>query len=141
MPHLKVDSDWSIPGSDLEFRYVRSGGPGGQHVNKVSTKVELRFKLHETRALSPAQKRRLREAFPSQVTGTGDFLVTSERHRSQRQNRQDALEKLAERLRGIRHPPRRRIPTKVTRRAKRRRLESKRHHADIKKQRRPIEGE
>lgn len=136
MPHLKIDSDWSIPESDLEFRYVRSGGPGGQHVNKVATKVELRFKLEETHALNPAQKRRLREAFPSRVTSTGDFLVTSDRHRSQRQNQQDVLEKLAERLRGIRYPPRRRIATKATRSAKRRRLESKRHRAEIKKHRR-----
>lgn len=139
MPHLKVDSDWSIPESDLEVRYVRSGGPGGQHVNKVATKVELRFKLEDTQALSPAQKRRLREAFPSQVTGTGDFIVTSDRHRSQRQNQQDALEKLAERLRNIRHPPRRRIPTKVTRGAKRKRLEHKRQRAKTKQQRRSVD--
>lgn len=136
MPHLKVDSDWYVPESDFEFRYVRSGGPGGQHVNKVSTKVELRFKLAASQALDPAQKRRLCEAFPSLVTSAGDFVVTSDRHRSQRLNQQDALDKLAERLRGIRLPPRRRIATRVTKSAKRRRLESKRHRAEIKKRRR-----
>ncbi len=141
MPHLQVDSDWSIPESDLEVRYVRSGGPGGQHVNKVATKVELRFRLATTQALDPAQKRRLRDAFPSHVTGTGDFLVTSDRHRSQRQNQADALDKLAARLRGIRRPPRRRIATKVTRSAKRRRLESKRQRAELKKHRRPVDRE
>lgn len=141
MPHLKVESDWYIPESDLELRYVRSGGPGGQHVNKVSTKVELRFKLAASRALDPAQKRRLRDAFPSCVTGTGDFLVTSDRHRSQRLNQQDVLDKLADRLRYIRVPPRRRIATKVTRAARRRRLESKRQRADIKKRRRPVDRE
>lgn len=139
MTHLKVDSDWYISPADLEFHYVRSSGPGGQHVNKVATKVELRFKLDQTQALNPAQKRRLRDAFPSHVTGSGDFIVTSDRHRSQRLNLQDALDKLAERLRGIRLPPRRRIATKVSSGAKRRRLESKRQRAEIKKQRRAID--
>lgn len=139
MAHLRIDSDWSLPESDLEFRYVRSGGPGGQHVNKVATKVELRFKLAASQALDPAQKRRLRDAFPSSVTSTGDFLVTSDRHRSQRLNQQDALDKLAERLRGIRFPPRRRIATKVSRTARRRRLENKRQRAEIKKHRRPVD--
>ncbi len=139
MPYLRVDSDWYIPESDLEVRYVRSGGPGGQHVNKVATKVELRFKLTASRALNPAQKHRLRKAFPSHVTSTGEFLVTSDRHRSQRQNQQDALNKLAERLRGIRLPPRRRIATKVTRTARRRRLDSKRQRAEIKRHRRPVD--
>ncbi len=139
MTHLKVDSDWYIPSSDFEFRYVRSSGPGGQNVNKVSTKVELRFKLAESQALNPAQKRRLREAFPSHVTNAGDFIVTSDRHRSQRLNQQDALDKLAQRLRGVRRPPRRRVATKATKSSKRRRLANKRQRAEIKQQRRPVD--
>lgn len=141
MTGLRVDNDWYVPESDLEFRYLRSRGPGGQHVNKVSTRVELRFKLAASRSLNPAQKRRLREAFPSHVTGAGDFIITSDRHRSQRQNRQDALDKLAERLRGIRHPPRRRIATTLPKSAQRRRLERKRQRGEVKKHRRHVERE
>lgn len=139
MTHLKVDSDWYIPRSDFEFRYVRSSGPGGQNVNKVSTKVELRFKLAESQALNPAQKRRLCEAFPSHVTSIGDFVVTSDRHRSQQLNRQDAWDKLAQWLRGVRRPSRRRIATKASKSSKRRRLANKRQRAGIKRQRRFVD--
>jgi len=86
---LEVAPGWVIPSEDLEFQAVRSSGPGGQNVNKLSSKVELRFGLAATAALSPAQKRRLAAAFPSHVTRAGDFLLTSDRFRSRLQNQRD----------------------------------------------------
>lgn len=126
MPDLTVDRDWTIPAKDLSFRYAKSGGPGGQHVNKVATKAELRFAFEACQALSPAQKRRLRKAHPARVTQGGELVMTSDRYRSRRQNEADLLARLALMLRAVRSPPKRRIPTKVTLAAKRRRIEQKR---------------
>src|ERR1043166_2625628 len=119
---LEVAPDWVIPSQDLEFQFVRSSGPGGQNVNKVSTKVELRFALEATAALSPAQKRRLAAAFPSHVTRAGDFLLTSDRFRSQAQNERDVCERLAEMLLSVRFAPAPRVATRPSRAAKRRRV-------------------
>jgi ribosome-associated protein len=87
---LQIDSQWFIPERDWVVRYVHSSGPGGQNVNKVATKVELRFFLAQTRALSESQKQRLRAAFPSHVTRDGDFLLNSDRFRSQARNHPNA---------------------------------------------------
>lgn len=126
MPSLSIEQNWQIPEKDLKFHYARSGGPGGQHVNKVATKAELRFDLAGTTALSDAQKARLRRAFPAHITEAGELLLTSEKYRSRRRNEEDALERLAQMLRSIRRPPKPRIPTKVTLAQKRRRIEQKR---------------
>ena len=83
-------------------------------MNKVSTKVELRFRLAACAALSEAQKRRLRAAYPGYVTREGDLLLTSDRSRSQKQNQDEVLARLAEMLRAIRRPPKRRIATKAS---------------------------
>ena len=129
MPKLDLASDWSVPASDLKFRYARSGGPGGQNVNKVATKAELRFAFRECNALTSGQKQRLARKYPSHVTEGGEFVISSDSHRSRKLNELDALGRLAAMLREIRHPPKRRVPTKITLAAKRRRLEQKRRHA------------
>lgn len=134
---LNVAPDWVIPEEDLRVRYVRSSGPGGQNVNKVATKVELRFALATTDALSQAQKHRLSSAFPSHVTQEGDFLLRGDRHRSQSRNEQDVRSRLAEMLLSVRFPPRPRRPTRPSRSAKARRLDAKRARATLKGQRRP----
>jgi len=133
---LEVAPGWVVPAADLEFRYVRSSGPGGQNVNKVSTKVELRLKLATTRALNPGQKQRLVAAHPSHVSGEGDFILTSDRYRSQPRNQRDAEERLAGMLLAIRLPPRRRVATRPTRSAKARRVADKRARGEAKAQRR-----
>jgi ribosome-associated protein len=133
---LEVAPGWVVPAADLEFRFVRSSGPGGQNVNKVATKVELRLKLAATRALSPGQKQRLIAAHPSHVSLEGDFILTSDRFRSQPRNQRDAEERLAGMLLAIRMPPRRRVPTRPSRAAKARRVAEKRQRSEAKAQRR-----
>lgn len=133
---LQVAPNWIIPDDDLELRFVRSSGPGGQNVNKLSTKVELRFKLERTLALNPGQKRRLCLAFPAHVTQGGDFIVTGDRFRSQAQNQRDVEERLGEMLLGIRQPPKRRVPTRPSRASKARRMADKRARGDVKSARR-----
>lgn len=130
---IEIDVGWVIPEGDLVFRAVRSSGPGGQNVNKVATKVELRLLLASTQALNGAQKQRLIAAFPSHVTQDGDFLLVSDRFRSQARNHADVCERLAEMVRGIRRPPRPRIATKRTRASKERRLEAKHHRGERKR--------
>jgi ribosome-associated protein len=132
---LQVAPGWVVPAEDLELDFVRSAGPGGQNVNKLATKVELRFKLQATRALNPGQKRRLVAAYPSHVTRDGDFILTSDRHRSQLQNRRDVLTRLAGMLSEIRYPPRSRVATRPTRASKLRRANDKRARSEVKRRR------
>jgi ribosome-associated protein len=136
MRSLQILPGWSLPELDFEMSFVRSSGPGGQNVNKVSTKVELRFFLDRTLALDSSQKLRLRESFPSHVTREGEFLLASDRFRSQARNIDDVRERLAEMLRSIRHPPRARLATRPSRGAKERRLQQKRRRSEVKRARR-----
>jgi ribosome-associated protein len=132
---LHVAPDWVIPTEDLDFSFVRASGPGGQNVNKLATKVELRLRLEQTTALNAAQKRRLASAFPSHVSQAGEFILTSDRHRSQSLNQRDVSERLAEMLLSVRFPPKRRVATRPSRAAKRRRMAVKRARGEIKRQR------
>jgi ribosome-associated protein len=133
---IQVAPGWVVPAADLEYKFVRSSGPGGQNVNKVATKVELRLKLAATSALNSGQKQRLVAAFPSHVSSEGDFILTADRFRSQPRNQRDAEERLISMLLAIRSPPRRRVPTRPSRAAKARRLSDKRARGETKSQRR-----
>ncbi|MBW2527223.1 MAG: aminoacyl-tRNA hydrolase [Deltaproteobacteria bacterium] len=124
-----------IPGDDLSWRAVRSSGPGGQNVNKVSTKVELRFDLAGTRALPGPVKARLRRLARGRIDADGRVLITSQLTRNRVQNLQDARSKLADLIRRALVAPKRRRPTRRTRASERRRLDDKRRQSD-KKQRR-----
>src|SRR5690606_19209172 len=114
MTNLEVTNEWTIPAADLKFRYARSSGPGGQNVNKVATKAELRFDYRRSNALSAAQKARLQRRYPGHITLTGEFVVASDGSRSRKQNEHDALTRLAAMLRSIQHAPKARVATKVT---------------------------
>jgi ribosome-associated protein len=125
-----------LPGSELSWTAVRSGGPGGQNVNKVASKVELRFDLPATNALSAAVKARLRAIAAGRLDAEGRILIVSQVTRAQPQNLEDARERLAELVRAALRPPKRRKKTRPSRASKERRLGEKRKHSEKKRTRR-----
>ena len=128
-----------IPGAELAFAFSRSGGPGGQNVNKVASKVELRWNPTTSDALAGAlsldERAWLLQRLKNRLTTDGTLIITSTATRDQRKNRDDATEKLALIVRTALHRPKPRKPTKVSKGAKRRRVADKRHHAEIKRNR------
>ena len=124
-----------IPSSEVQFRYSRSSGPGGQNVNKLSTKAELMFHLASSRAMDEATKTRLRQKLASHLDSTGTVTITSQESRSQYQNRQIAIEKFILLLRKALIVPKLRKNTKPTRSATKKRLESKTKRGVVKKSR------
>ena len=125
-----------IPGGELAIAFARAGGPGGQNVNKVSTKVELRWNPTTTAALSDDDRAWVVERLRSRLTSDGELIVTSTATRDQLKNRDDATEKLALIVRTALHRPKPRKATRPSRAAKRRRVADKRHHAEVKRNRR-----
>ena len=133
---LVVRGEVVIPGADLEWRAVRSSGPGGQNVNKVASKVELRFDLQGTSALSEDVKARLRVLARGRFDAEGRLIVASQKTRAQEQNLEDARERLRALVEAALTPPKPRRPTKPTRSSRRRRVEDKRRHGEKKRTRR-----
>lgn len=127
---LRVTRNCVIPLDELEWRYSASGGPGGQHANTANTKVEVRFDVAKSPSLGPRQRVRLLEAYGPLVRATA-----SDR-RSQAQNRELALERLRSRLASALVVQAPRVPTKPSRAAKARRVETKRRRSETKRARR-----
>ena len=139
---LIVNDRMSIPMSEFDYEYMRSSGPGGQNVNKTSTKVRLRWKVVESPSLDAGLLERIQANYRSRITGDGEFLVTSQRTRDRESNRADCLEKLAEMIRQVASPPKKRRPTRPTRGSKERRLKNKKQRSQRKElRRRPGDGE
>ena len=134
--HLRIVPHLSIPISELLIRTARSGGPGGQHVNKVETKVEVLFDVTTSPTLTHEQRRLIVEHLSGRIDGSGNLRVVEQRSRSQHQNKELALTRLADLLRRALKPVRHRVATKPTRASRQRRAESKRKVAEKKRLRR-----
>jgi ribosome-associated protein len=122
---LIVNSRIRIPDDELELTFVRSSGPGGQNVNKVSSKAVLRWRMLSSAALPPDVRERFLAKYRGRLTTEGDLLITSQRYRDQGRNILDAKEKLAALLAGVAVAPKKRRPTKPSRAAVAKRIESK----------------
>ena len=135
MKSLPINERLTIPGSDLSWSAARSSGPGGQNVNKVATKVTVRFDLRGTEALSHAQKRRLRALAGRRLDAAGGVLVSAQAERSQIQNLERARATLRRLILQALVEPKRRVATKPSKGQKRRRLQAKRRQSEKKQSR------
>lgn len=132
---LIISPNLIIDDAELQERFVRSSGPGGQNVNKVSTAVELRFDIKNSASLPEPLRERLLARSDRRLTADGVFVISAQRFRTQERNRDDARERLAGVIQAAMHVPKKRLATKPSKGAKERRLTGKRERADIKKTR------
>ena len=132
---IPITETLAIPDEEISYVTSRSGGPGGQNVNKLETRVTLRFDLAGSTALMEEEKARLRERLATRITKEGVLQVTSQRHRTQAANREAAAERLAELVRENLRQEAPRKKTRPSRAAKARRVEAKRRHSQRKRER------
>jgi len=141
MPELDIGASRALREEELAFRYTRSGGPGGQHVNTSSTRVELVFDLAGSPALTEPERALARRRLRSRLDSEGRLRVVAQDERSRARNRALAVERFCELMReALRPPPPPRRPTKPTRTATEQRLQTKRRAAARKRLRRPPGG-
>ena len=133
---LPIRAGVAVPRHELTYRASRSGGPGGQHVNTSSTRVELTWDVATTSALPPELRQRALERLATRLDGTGTLRLVSDRTRSQLQNKEDVTERFVELLRQALTLPKVRRPTKVSKGVKARRLDAKKRHGAKKAERR-----
>ena len=130
-----VRHDVIIPSHELEITTSRSGGAGGQHVNKTDTRITVRWNVRTTHALTDEQKERVLHKLAHRLTNEGELIVHNSASRSQQQNREHALEQLAQEVRQALHVPKKRMKTRVAKHIKEARLHAKAKHGALKKMR------
>jgi ribosome-associated protein len=132
---LDISVEVTIPDEELEWKFIRSSGPGGQNVNKVASAVQLRFLLPQNTSISAPAKHRLRRMAGQRLVDDGSILISARDERSQGENRRAALERLADLVRAALIEPKIRKKTRPTRASKERRIESKKRRSSIKRDR------
>jgi ribosome-associated protein len=130
---IQITPSIAINESEILETFIRSSGPGGQNVNKVSTAVQLRFDVAHTSSLSQEVRERLISMSSNQITEDGILIIDARHFRTQSRNRQDALDRLVELIRKAAEKPKIRHKTRATLASKQRRLDNKRHHSETKK--------
>jgi ribosome-associated protein len=132
---LVVSEHLAIPDEELEWKFIRSSGPGGQNVNKVASAVQLRFLLPQNTSIPAAVRSRLQRLAGQRLVDDGSILLSARNERSQEQNRRAALERLADLVRAALIEPKIRKKTRPTRASKERRIDTKKRRAGTKRQR------
>jgi len=138
---LPITDQLAVPLSELRFRFSRSGGPGGQHVNRTATRVELLFDVAHSLSLTEEQRQRLLKRLAGRIDSEGILRVAAQSERSQLRNRQEAIERLQTLLRQALYIPKRRRRSRVPRWARERRLAEKRRRSEAKRYRRKVRGD
>lgn len=136
MDDLWITEDLTLPAAELELRFARAGGPGGQHVNRTESRVQLRWCPSRSTVLRGELRERLLAALAGRLDGEGCLQVTASETRSQAENRQRALERLRALLQAALKPVKARRPTRPSRAAREERLEAKRRRSALKALRR-----
>ena len=134
---LKVTKNLAIPENEIEERFIRASGPGGQHVNKAATAVQLYFDVAHSPSLPQVVRHRLKRLAGNQMTEEGVLIIEARQSRSQNRNREQARNRLRKLIRQAAQKPKKRRKTKPTRASKERRLRNKRHRSEKKRLRRP----
>src|SRR5947207_11123768 len=130
---IRIDDRISLDERELEERFIRASGPGGQNVNKLASAVQLRFDVRHSPTLPEDVRARAERLAGRRLTRDGVLVITAQRHRTQERNRQDARDRLFALIRQAAVPPVPRRPTKPTKAARERRIESKKHRGNIKR--------
>lgn len=134
---IRITPGIALADHEIEERFIRASGPGGQNVNKVATAVQLRFNVKRSASLPAAVRARLITLAGGRITADGMLVITAQRFRTQGRNRVDALARLIELIRAAARPVKARRPSRPTTASRRRRLDDKRHRGETKRRRRP----